>query len=159
MKEIKLTKGKIALVDDEDYEFLMQWKWSVTKGRYTFYAERVAPIDGRQKKISMHRLILGLTDPNIEGDHIDHNGLNNQRSNLRAATCSQQSYNRRNRKNSLSKYKGVCFHKAQKKWVSRISVPNKRIHLGYFDTELEAAFAYNNAAKKLHGDFAFLNKF
>ncbi len=157
MKEIKLSKGKVAIVDDEDYHFLNQWKWTAHEDKYTFYAIRKDYTNGKHNavQISMHRLILGLTNRKQEAEHIDRNGLNNQRSNLRVATRSQNCSNRKLFKNSKSKLKGVSFH--NEKWRATICLNKKCYHIGYFKTKEDAALAYNKKAKELHGEFSCLN--
>jgi len=107
----------------------------------------------------MHREIMNPED-NFVIDHIDKDGLNNQKSNLRKATVSQNNSNRRSQVGSKSKYLGVSFYKKTSKWVAFISYGgrNKNKHLGYHKTEKEAALAYNNAALKYHGEFANINK-
>lgn len=154
MKEIKLTQGQVALVDDEDYEFLSQWKWYAIKDKTTFYAARAE----RKTTIQMHRVILGLTDSKIEGEHKDHNGCNNQRDNLRIATRSQNCANRPSFKNSSSKYLGVSWHKKNKKWVAYIRKDGLRKYIGSFNKEEDAALSYNSLAIQYFGDFANLNK-
>ena len=112
MKEIKLTQGKVALVDDEDFDFLNQWKWCAHKDGNNFYAVRVDYSNGRANKkfLSMHRVLLGLTDPKIFPDHKDGDGLNNQRYNLRIATPSQNVINSKTSgKDKTSIYRGVSF--------------------------------------------------
>ena len=161
MKEIPLTKGLFALVDDEDFEELSKYKWSATKIGNTFYALRCSNWDYETKKstfVYMHRQILGLTDRNIFTDHEDRNGLNNQRNNIRIATRSQNLSNVRSGKGSTSKYLGVSFMKRDSVWVAQISKNRKFIWLGRHKTEEEAALAYNKAAKELHGEFANLNQ-
>ena len=154
MKEIKLTQGKVALVDDEDFEALSQYKWDAAKNYKTFYAQRNLPrIDGKQVKVSMHCTILG----NKWVDHIDHNGLNNQKSNLRFCTNQQNQMNRRVQENKLSIYRGVSFHKKNRKWTAGIKINNKSINIGYYDSEIEAARAYNQKAIELFCEFANLN--
>ena len=90
-------------------------------------------------------------------DHIDHNGLNNQKYNLRIATHSQNCQNRRPCKNSSSKYRGVCWHKKNKKWTAHIKIDKKTIYLGIFESEEDAAMAYDAKAKELHGEWTYLN--
>ena len=156
MKEILLTQGKITLVDDEDYDFLMQWKWSLVKGNRTLYAQRKTGFrHQKNKNIWMHRLILNVPDGK-QTDHIDHNGLNNQKSNLRICNNSQNQINKRIIKKGKSKYTGVTFVK-NKYIVAQISVEHKHINLGYFKTEELAAKAYDEAANRMHGEFATLN--
>ena len=152
MKLIPLTQDKFAQVDDEDFDYLMQFKWCANKLGNTYYAVNRSIKD---KSILMHRVILGLTDSNILCDHKDHNGLNNQRINLRPCTHSE---NRANRKAyGSSKYLGVYFYTKKNKWVAQITKDSKMKHIGIYSTEIEAALAYNNAAKDLHGEFANLN--
>jgi hypothetical protein len=150
MKEIKLSQGEVALVNDEDYIFLNQWKWYADRHSNTFYAATKI----NSKKCYMHRIILNATKNVI--DHRDGNGLNNQRNNIRS--CSQ-SENLRNQKKvkGISKYKGVFFSRASNKWTSQIKIDDKKIHLGLFGSEIDAAFAYNQAAKKHFGEFANIN--
>ncbi len=156
MKEIKLTQGYFALVDDEDFEYLNQFKWQVflKKNGNTCYAQRSYK---KGKNISMHREILGLTDPKIQGDHIDGNGLNNQRYNLRTATHTQNQRNRKNFIKGTSKYKGVSWDKKNKKWIVRIRNGGKQIYLGHFLDEIEAAKKYDEMAKIYHKEFAYIN--
>lgn len=148
MKEIKLTKNKVALVDDADYECLNQVKWYAFKTGNTYYAARRF----NKKVLLMHRVIMNA-ETGLEVDHKDHYGLNNQRSNLRICTRKQ------NRQNQTpfgkSKYLGVSI---KGKYIqAAINVNGKRLHLGYFKTEEEAAIAFDVAAKKYRGDFAYQN--
>ena len=157
MKEIILTKGKVAFVDDEDYDLVKDYKWRAKESSHTrcFYAIATIPIKDRPL-IQMHRLILGLTDPNIQVDHINGDGLDNRRYNLRACTASENRCNRGKSKNNTSGYKGVCFHKASKRWRAKIRLKNKFTYLGDFHTPEEAYAAYCKAALELHGEFANL---
>lgn len=158
MKEIKLTQGKVALVDDADYEWLSQWKWYAMKQHNTFYAVRNVWVGkNKARGIRMHRLILGLTDFSIKSDHKDHNGLNNQRYNLRAATNSQNAFNNRSHQDSTSPFLGVSFFKRDGNWQAQISTDGKQKHIGFYKSEVEAAKAYNEAAIQYHGVFANLN--
>jgi hypothetical protein len=158
MKQIPLTQGKFALVDDEDFEFLNQFKWHAYKSRNTYYAGRKLRLGVNKRQIIiMHRQILGLEDPSIKGDHIDHNGLNNQRCNLRMATNAENCKNQKPKNGYSSKYKGVCWHKRDNKWNATIFAEGKKKHLGYFIDEIEAAKAYDSAAKIYFKEFACLN--
>ena len=168
MKEIQLSQGKVALVDDADFDFLNQFKWCAKKGRQTFYATRRdyysdGVYNDLGKSIVMHRVILGLNDSKVFCDHKDGNGLNNQRENLRVATNGQNMANKKSHINSQSKYKGVSRMKNRKGeyvyWLARVQFNKISKNLGIFKTELDAAIAYNKAAIELHGEFANLNKF
>ncbi len=148
MKQIALTKGEFALVDDDDYENLIRFKWSVIKPKRRTYARSV--IGGRH--YYMHRLIMDAPI-GIEVDHIDHNGLNNCRSNLRLATRLQNVHNSRKRTDNTSGHVGVYWNKLHKKWNCQITVNKKRIYLGHAFDVNEAADLYNSAAKKHFGEF------
>lgn len=153
MKEIQLTRGMFAMVDDEDYEWLNSMKWYAEKFTHTFYARRRT----NNKLQSMQNLIMGVCSP-LRVDHIDGNGLNNQRSNLRVCTHRQNMLNvGKRRKNASSKYLGVSYDKSKRKWSASMGLNYKCISLGRYATEVEAATAYNEAAKKYHGEFAKLN--
>lgn len=158
MKEIQLTQGKVALVDDEDFEYLNQFKWCAQQEGHTFYAARQSPrINKKSKTIRMHRAIMNPPN-NMHIDHKDHNGLNNCRSNLRICYQRENQINVNRRSDNTSGYKGVCWHNGAQKWASRIKVNGKDIHLGVFTDIKDAALAYNKAAVKFFGEFALLNE-
>lgn len=161
MKLIHITKGKTVKVDEEDYDTLMKWKWTCKIGAYTFYAMRAEVIGGKSVEIKMHRQIMDVVfDKATLIDHRDGDGLNNQRENLRKCNRSQNNINTRKRKNSTSIYKGVSYQastKALKKWIAFVSSDKKHYFLGRYDTEIEAAIAYDRKALELHGEFAVLN--
>ena len=152
LKAIKLTLGKYAIVSLEDYERLNKHKWHALISHRTFYAVRTE----NYKAIYMHNHIMQPESGKVI-DHIDRNGLNNGRYNLRLASRSQNCYNRKKKAGSQSKYKGVSYVKGRKKWRVCINHNGKRIHLGYFDDEIDAVKAYDEAAKEYHGKFAVLN--
>lgn len=156
MKEIPLTKGKVALVDDADFDYLSQWKWRAQKYERTFYAVReVRNRDGTRAKFRMHRVIRGLTDPRIMDDHKDGNGLNNQRYNLRRATPVQNSQNRSTPIHNTSGVTGISWHKTRGKWQAYIKPAGERLkYLGLFD-DIEEAKAVRLAAEiTYHGQFS-----
>lgn len=154
MKELILTNGKHCLVDDEDYENLSSVNWYYQYTSKKEYARRVITLNFVSTNIYLHRFIMGITDKKVHIDHIDGNGLNNQKSNLRVCSCSD------NQKNKVasgkSKYKGVSAH-YNNKWMARININGKQKHLGLFITELDAAKAYNIAAIKTGNIFYVLN--
>ena len=160
MKTIPLTQGKVALVDDEDFERLSKYKWCALNCHGFYYAVRSERITngryGKTRHFKMHREILGLTDPKIHVDHKNHNGLDNRQENMRACTCSQNQMNQRTmRSKKHSPYKGVCFFHG--KWRAAIKIKGKTTHLGTFPSEISAAWAYNEAAIKYFGEFAHVN--
>lgn len=157
MKEIKLTQGKVALVDDEYFEMVNQYHWYYTYRNCNEYAVASIKVNGVRKMIKMHRLILGLTDPKILVDHKNHNGLHNYRSNLRTCTYSENLRNRTSRENSTSKHLGVSWKTAKKRWYAGIRYNGKHIYLGMSKSETAAACMYNEGAKKYFGEFANLN--
>lgn len=152
MKEIQLTQGKIALVDDEDYERLILWKWKADKGSRSFYATRSEYKEGKKKTLMMHRVIMREPD-GMEIDHIDGNGLNNQKHNLRVCTRKENSRNLPS--TNKNGYKGV--HKSGSKWMAQIWNDGTAVYLGTFLEVEEAARAYDEKAKEIFGDFARTN--
>ncbi len=150
---------KEVLVDDEDYEQLNQFKWSLSKCGLTFYAVRRVKKIKNIPLIKMHRDIMKSTDINELCDHIDHNGLNNQKCNLRK--CNKKENNRNRTSRGYSKYLGVSLHIQKYNneiyWRARIKFDKKAKHLGLFNTQEEAALAYDAAAKIHFGGFANLN--
>lgn len=170
MKLIPLSQGGwkhkdkyFAQVDDEDYEWLMQWKWCIAHSTNSdmLYAVRIEYGDNKKTTIKMHRQILGVTDPKIKVDHKYFDGLNNQKSNLRLATTSQNALNRRKNKGQYSSlFKGVTYSNAARtknRWKASIKINNIHIHLGSFTYEIDAAHAYDEMAKILCEGFANLN--
>ena len=155
MKQIKLTQGQYALVDDEDFDELNQYKWHAYYDPNTKSYRAIT-------SISMHRKIMN-TPRGMQTDHINHNTLDNRKQNLRICTHRQNQYNRVKHKNTTSKYKGVYLAKQKYKdkiyryWMAYIFFNGKSINLGHFKTEIQAAHAYDKQAKELFGKFALLN--
>lgn len=160
MRQIPLIAkftGHFALVDDEDFEWLSKFRWSGNKRLATIYAHvstRKKGFHGEQ----MHRLILGLSKRNgIEIDHIDGDGLNNQKSNLRGCNHSQNAIHRNCQRNSTTGFKGVSWFKSSRKYQATITVNGVWVRLGFFTDPIQAARAYDQAALKYFGEFAALN--
>jgi hypothetical protein len=152
MKEITLTKGYRAIVDDDDYEWLSQFKWHAAIRKSKVYAARsVSPSNGLRSMVYMHRAIIGMND--VEVDHRDADGLNNARKNLRTATRAQNNHNRL-KIGGTSQYKGVSHSYRGDRWYAHIHADNKTMFLGSFATEIEAAKAYDAMAIKIQGVFA-----
>ena len=155
MREIPLTKGKVAKVDDSAFEELSQYRWQALQTKNICYAVRWPLGDRKNRRaVLMHRQILGLTNPKIEGDHVDGDGLNNQSSNLRVATHCQNIRNQRRRSDNTSGFKGVSLQKQTNRWRAQITVNGKTIHLGYFDDPETAAHERDRAAAEHHKQFA-----
>ena len=157
MKTVPLTRGLVAMVSDQDYARVSCYKWVAWKseGRPEFYAvSNYYKPDGTRTRIRMHRIIMGVTNPKISVDHKDHNGLNNQRRNLRV-TSTQNSHNYKKPSTNTSGYKGVSRHTWG--WQAGIKLRGKRIYLGLFASKIKAAKAYDRAARRLFGRFALTN--
>lgn len=152
MKEIQLTKGKVAIVDDEDFERVNKLKWYYGTGR-AGYARRGIMIGSKRTYQMLHSFISGfeLTD------HIDGNKLNNQRINLRSCTRSTNKMNAKKMKNLTSKFKGVSKSNTDNYWKCQIKKDGVFVYNKRFKTELEAAIAYNENAPIYFGEFALLN--
>lgn len=147
-KEIPLTQGMVALVDDGDYAALSKHVWCIHSGGYA-----TTP-----KSLLMHRVIMGLArGDRTYIDHINGNKLDNRRCNLRLCTMAQNIANAKKRANTSSRFKGVYFDASRNQWQAYINVSGKRIHIGRFNTELEAARAYDRKAREHYGEFAKLN--
>jgi len=156
MKQIFLSQDKVALVDDEDYLIACQYRWYAVKGKYTWYATTRQKNNGEMKTLYLHRIIMRAKE-GIEVDHIDGDGLNCIRENMRLCTALDNNRNRRIQRGNKSGYKGVRWDSRLEKWRSEISVKNKVTHLGVFIQKKDAGLAYNEAAKLYYGDFAKLN--
>ena len=154
--EIELTQGRVALIDQEDLELVSRYRWRLsTPNKWRQYAQaHIRRPDGRQAEVRMHRLILGLTDPSVHVDHINGDGLDNRRANLRHCSPSENHRNRGRQVNNTSGLKGVYWQKDRGKWKAQIQVNRKNHYLGRFTTAEEAHLAYCRAADELHGAFA-----
>ncbi|MHC4659150.1 MAG: HNH endonuclease [Planctomycetota bacterium] len=158
-RRIPLTKGKYAIVDPEDYTKLSKHKWQASSNPLKCYAQRTGSgKKGRNITVIMHREILKVPK-GIYVDHINHNPLDNRKANLRAATAGQSCQNRRKCTTRItqSKYKGLVWRANRKRWEVRLRANNKIRFLGSFENEIDAARAYDRAAKEYHGEFASLN--
>ena len=151
---IPLSGGRVAIVDEEDYESVKDFRWHFNPKTGYVYRYGLNEKTGKHGSIYLHRQIMGFPDNLV--DHKDGVKVNCRRSNLREATPSQNQYNKRKQaKKSASKFKGVT--KSEYSWVARIHHNKKRLWLGAYKTEEEAAIAYNSKAKELFGEFAVLN--
>lgn len=152
-KLIPLTQGKFAIVDEEDYVAMSKFKWAAQKSAHeTFYAK------SGKKILLMHRLIINAP-AGIQVDHLNHDGLDNRKINLRLCSNAQNARNARKKLTPCSsKFKGVSWDKLDRKWKASIRFNRKSRTIGRFNTEDQAAIAYNEKAKELFGEFACLNK-
>ena len=162
MKLIKLTRGQHALVDDDMCEELIEFTWCaqwspITKSFYAVRAGRKSDGLLYRKHISMHRVIMDASK-GMQVDHIDHNTLDNRRSNLRLCTTAQNAMNRGVSISNTSGYKGVGWDKVNTKWKAYIRVNTKLLHLGYFNSKNDAVRVWNLAARMYHGEFAYTNE-
>lgn len=162
MKLLSLNYGPPSKVDDDVHAWASRWKWSYDRGyasrrKYvqTIYTDGVS----KQKytKLYLHREIMA-TKSGEQVDHINGDGLDNRRKNLRICTQRQNTFNRRKQTNCRSGFKGVYWHKKAKKWASEVRADGTKYYLGLFESPIDAALAYNQAAQKYHGKFARLNK-
>ncbi len=153
-RRIKLTRGRYAMVDPEDYPRLSKYKWHCSKGRNQ-YAKR-AVYRGRKKiEIFMHRVICHASKDMVV-DHINRNTLDNRKANLRPATQQQNAWNRTST-SSKSRFIGLRRQQKTQKWQVRLTVNGKRLSIGHYSDEIDAARAYDKAARKYRGQFAVLN--
>jgi hypothetical protein len=161
MKYLKLTRGKTAIVDDEDLDYLSQFRWHYSGSDKYGYAEKTTYLGGGRKNqksehIYLHRFITSAKRDEIV-DHINRNRLDNRKENLRVCEKRQNQVNQEMRKDNKSGFKGVCWNRFLNKWQVGISYRGKNIHLGLFTDIKKAAKVYNQAAIKFHGEFAYIN--
>lgn len=152
---IKLTNGLLALVDAGDYDLVKGYGWSAIRPRKggVWYATATIIENGKKRKLRLHRLIMNPGEGE-QVDHINGDGLDNRRANLRLCTSSENNMNR----GKKDGYKGVSYYKDRKKWRARIGINGEKRHLGWYATAEEAALAYNKAAGELFGEFARPNE-
>lgn len=155
MKQIELTRGQVALVDDEDYDVLMQWSWYAYPTCGLWYAIRGTRKGGGYKNIRMHRFVMNVPD-DMQVDHIDRNGLNNQKDNLRICTKAENLKNKNLYKSNKTGYRGVQKTKYNS-YKAAIRLHGTIVHLGTFKSAEEAARAYDAAAFENFGSYANLN--
>lgn len=151
---VPLTKGYEAIIDADDVPLVEGYTWKAFVDKRRVYA--TTEIGGRKNKtgIRMHRLIMGAPK-GVDVDHIDHNGINNRRANMRLCTRSENLQNQRKRLDNTSGFKGVNYYKRTGRWRAYIMRDSKEQHLGYFDTPEEAHSAYCKASKEIHGEYGF----
>jgi len=167
--ESKTHGTHTVLIDGEDWDRVAQYTWSLRKDYNTYYAKTqinhpdggwiFCRRNGRRRKVTtlqMHTFIISCPKGK-QVDHINHNGLDNRKENLRICSSMQNTHNTQIRKNNSSGFKGVSWYKRHDKWVAEIASHGTRHFLGYHDTPEEAARAYDAKAKELHGEFAYLN--
>ncbi len=156
-KQIPLTQNKFALVSDEDFEYLSQYKWAAFFNGRKWYAVRHSSRRlGRRRTIYMHRVITNVSN-DLEVDHINGDGLDNRRENLRIATRWQNAANRGTDKTNTSGFKGVWWDSHAKKWAATVHIKNERIYLGLFNSAEDAARAYDTESRKHLGEYAYPN--
>ncbi len=156
--EVKLTQGLVTVIDAEDFDLVSQYKWCAHRDGNTHYAVSRRRINGRQKTVKLHRIILSAP-AGMHVDHIDGNGLDNTRANLRLCTNVENGRNRRKQAGTSSEFKGVSKlskGRPPKPWLASIKF-DKKIHTRCFPTEIEAALWYDEMAMEHFGEFAKLN--
>lgn len=156
-RRIPLTQGKFAIIDERDFDRISKYKWHANKSKLTFYAARCVKKNRRNSLVFMHRLIMNCPEDQFI-DHINHNGLDNRRANLRLVSGEQNNWNRRKQRGTFSsRYKGVHYEKRNGKWASSISYKGKQIFIDWFEDQESAAKAYDAKARELFGPYACPN--
>jgi hypothetical protein len=153
MREIPLTRGMVALVDDADYEALSHWSWSIHDNGRQMYAKRRSNVAGHDNVVKMHRQLM-LPDPGQVVDHINGNGLDNRKANLRIASKSNNGANRSKTIVNTSGYKGVFWHAQTRKWLVKVKRGGRQHYVGIFSDPIDAALAYDARAIELFGEYA-----
>ena len=161
MKKIPLTRGLFATVDDDDYDALMKQKWRAVASNHTFYAlgstSRKDSPEYRQHALFMHR-VVNKTPEGFYTDHINGDGLDNRKCNLRTCSPQENNRNRRAKKGSKSKFKGIVWRPKIKRWEAKAVIDKKYYYLGSFVNEIDAANAYNEFVRNNFGEFCYKNK-
>jgi|WetSurMetagenome_2_1015567.scaffolds.fasta_scaffold55921_5 hypothetical protein len=152
--ESKKYWNQEVIIDSEDWDKIKNYHWCIRRNKNLIYVLTRTKIN----KFILQRLILNLTNMNFVIDHINHNGLDNRKCNLRICTQSENSKNQKLKKNNTSGFKGVYWDNLRQKWHCQIMINRKCIYLGLFVNKIDAALTYNNKAKELFGEFACLNK-
>jgi len=155
-RAIPLSRGLVAIVDENDFEMVSRFRWHACFGGRVAYAKATLAHGGTWASPRMHRMIM-LPDPTEYVDHINGDGLDNRRCNLRVCTAAENAYNHRLQHNNQSGYRGVCWNRRDRVWAAQISSAGRYTYLGGYDTAEHAACAYDAAARNLHGEFARLN--
>lgn len=158
--QVQLTRGFSTLIDAEDFNLISGYSLSVhinPKSSIKYAMAKLKSDKNEWTKTNISRLIMGVTDPELKVDHIDHNGLNNRKYNLRVCSHKENARNTTSRVNSTSKYLGVHKPVGSRRFTAAIRPDNKRIFLGKYLNEHDAAMAYDKAALEHYGDFANLN--
>jgi hypothetical protein len=151
--DIDIGNGSVAVVDAADFNEVSKYKWHLLNTRGKRYAiAHIVDHEGNRETVYMHRLIAGVSKGQV-CDHIDGDGLNNKRLNLRACSHQQNIWNAKRSVRNKSGFKGVCWHKNNQKWHARISKGGVSVHLGFYESPEIAHQAYCKAAKELHGEF------
>lgn len=152
--EVPLSKGYVAVIDAADAERVCAYKWHAHFNGRNVYAVRDVRRNGKRTTVKLHKFLTGYE----RTDHRNGNGLDNRRSNLRAVTTGENIQNSRRRSDNTAGFKGVAWHKGHRKWRAYIGAGGQSPqHLGYFATAEEAAHAYDDAARELHGEYATVN--
>lgn len=160
MKRIPLTRGKFAIVDDEDFDYLNQWKWHADEskrrsGPSAWYAARGFINNGKRVNVRMHQAMAKrLRFPKGASDHKNRNGLDNRRHNIRPCNQSQNNGNREKWAACSSRFKGCWWDTKRQKWIVKIMLNGVSHHIGRFKSEHQAGIAYEEAAEILFGEFA-----
>lgn len=155
-KQVRVGQGAYAIVDDCDYELVSKYTWKAKRDKSNIYAIAAVWVDGKRTTIRMLRVILA-TQPSATVDHINGNGLDNRRDNLRLCSHSENNRNRQKRGKFTSMYKGVHLPTGRNRWDASIKVDGKTMRLGSFVSEIDAAKAYDMAAREYYGEFARTN--